>query len=162
MQDLSGDDTKQCCGVETRSVPEPGRMRLRRSARAVRGLLSVAVTFQFLILLVASWIGRRQGEAIEYLRAENRVLRARLGHERLRFADAERRLLAQKGKPLGRKLLAEVASLATPETVLRWYREQVAAKYDGSRTRGTPGRPPAVTDGKIAMQRPHVASNDRR
>jgi hypothetical protein len=33
----------------------------------------------FLTLLVASWLGRRQGEAIEYLRAENRVLRARLG-----------------------------------------------------------------------------------
>ena len=95
---------------------------------------------QFLILLVASWIGRRQGEAIEYLRAENRVLRARLGPKRLRFADAERRLLAQKGKPLGRRRLAEIASLATPETILRWYREQVAAKYDGSRTRGAPGR----------------------
>jgi hypothetical protein len=34
-----------------------------------------------------------------------------------------------------------MASLATPETILRWYREQVAAKYDGSRTRGVPGRP---------------------
>jgi len=71
---------------------------------------------QFLILLVASWIGRRQGEAIEYLRAGNGVLRARFGHKRLRFGDGERRLLAQKGKPVGRKLLAEMASLATPET----------------------------------------------
>jgi transposase InsO family protein len=97
----------------------------------------------FLILLIASWIGRRQGQAIEYLRAENRVLRARLGPKCLRFTDAERRLLAEKGKPLGRNLLAEMASLATPETILRWYREQVAAKYDGSRTRGLPGRPTA-------------------
>jgi putative transposase len=95
---------------------------------------------------VLRWIGRRQGEAIEYLRAENRVLRARLGARRLRFADAERRLLAQKGKPLGRKLLAEMASLATPETILRWYREQVAAKYDGSRSRGGPGRPATRSD----------------
>ncbi len=78
-----------------------------------------AAPLQFIILLVASRIARRQGEAIEYLRAENRVLRAQLGPKRLRFADAERRLLAQKGKPLGRKLLAEMASLATPETILR-------------------------------------------
>ena len=78
-----------------------------------------AAPLQFLILLVASWIGRRQGEAIEHLRAENRVLRARLEPKRVRFTDAERRLLAQKGKPLGRKLLAEMASLATPETILR-------------------------------------------
>jgi hypothetical protein len=74
-----------------------------------------AEPLQFLILLVASWLRRHQGEAIEYLRAENRVLRARLGPKRLRFSDSERRLLAERGKPLGRRRQAEVASLATPE-----------------------------------------------
>jgi hypothetical protein len=103
----------------------------------------------FLILLVASWLRRHQGEAIEYLRAENRVLRGRVGPKRLRFNDAERRLLGAKGKPLGRKLLGEVASLATPDTILRWYRERVAAKYDGSRTRCFQGRPRSHRD-KIA------------
>jgi putative transposase len=39
------------------------------------------------------------------------------------------------------KLLAEMATLATPDTILRWYRERVAAKYDGSRARRGPGRP---------------------
>jgi hypothetical protein len=48
-----------------------------------------AAPLQFLILLVASWLGRSQREAIEYLRAENRVTRSRLGPQRLRFADAE-------------------------------------------------------------------------
>jgi putative transposase len=98
-----------------------------------------AAQLQFLILLVASWLGRRQGQAIEFLRTENRVLRARLGSRRLRFTDAERRLLADAGRPLGRSLLAELASLATPETILRWYRESVAAKYDGSRARSAAG-----------------------
>ena len=42
--------------------------------------------------------------------------------------------------PLGGKKLAEVASLATPETILRWYQELVAAKYNGAARRG-PGRP---------------------
>jgi putative transposase len=74
---------------------------------------------QFLVLLLGSWISRRQGDAIEFLRAENRVLRSRFGPRRLRFNDAERRLLAEKGKPLGRRLLAEIALLATPETILR-------------------------------------------
>jgi len=41
--------------------------------------MALNAPLQFLILLVASWLGRRQGEAIEYLRAENRVLRAHLG-----------------------------------------------------------------------------------
>ena len=101
---------------------------------------------QFLIYLVASWLARQQGEATDYLRAENRVLRGRLSPKRLRFTDAERRLLAEKGRPLGRRRLAEVASLATPETILRWYREKVAAKYDGSRARAAAGRPRSPDD----------------
>jgi hypothetical protein len=48
--------------------------------------------------------------AIDYLLAENRVLRERLGPKRLRFTDAERQTLAQKGKPVGRKLLEEMAT----------------------------------------------------
>jgi len=48
------------------------------------------------------------------------VLRERLGTGRLRFTDAERRLLAEKGERLGRTMLAELATLATPETILRW------------------------------------------
>ena len=97
--------------------------------------MTLPTPFQFLVLLLGSWISRRQSDAIEFLRAENRVLRSRLGPRRLRFTDAERRLLAEKGKPLGRRLLAEIASLATPETILRWYREKVAARYDGSQRR---------------------------
>jgi hypothetical protein len=105
-----------------------------------------AAPLQFLVLLVASWIGRRQGEAIEYLRAENRLLRARLGPKRLRFTDVDRRLLAEKGKPLGRKLLAEMASLATPETILGG----TASRRRRSTTGAVPaavraGRPPEVT-----------------
>lgn len=91
---------------------------------------------EFLILLVATWLGRHQREALEYLRAENRVLRARLPRARLRFTDAERRLLAEKARPLGSRRLAEVASLATPETLMRWYRDLVAAKYSGAARRG--------------------------
>jgi putative transposase len=113
-----------------------GRSRLPASTSTVR---SVPAPLHFLVLLLGSWIASQQGEAIEYLRAENRVLRARLQRKRLRFTDGERRLLAEKGKPLGRKRLAEVASLATPETILRWYREQIAAKYDGSRARAASG-----------------------
>jgi transposase len=41
---------------------------------------------------------------------------------------------------VGQKALGEVASIATPDTILRWYRELVANKYDGSPKRG-PGRP---------------------
>src|ERR1019366_331585 len=105
-----------------------------------------ATPFQFLVLLMAGWIHRRRQLAIAYLQAENRVLRERLGTRRLRFTDAERRLVAEKAEGLGRTMLAELATLATPETILRWYRRLIAAKYDGSETRRSPGRPPTASD----------------
>ncbi len=99
-----------------------------------------ATSFDFVLLTVCGWINRRQLLAIEYLREENRVLREQLGDTRLRLSDAQRRRLAEKGKALGRKALAELASIATPDTILRWYRRLIAQKYDGS-TNAAVGRP---------------------
>jgi len=95
---------------------------------------------QFLILMVVGWVTRRQQHVIEYLLEENRVLREQLSGKRLRFTDSQRRRLAMKGRALGRKGLKEFATIVTPDTILRWYRQLVAAKYDGSKRRG-PGRP---------------------
>ena len=50
-----------------------------------------------------------------------------------------------KGKTLGRRRLADVAGIVTPDTILRWYRLLVANKYDGSQRRG-PGRPSTHRD----------------
>jgi len=58
---------------------------------------------EFLILLVAGWVNRRQQETIDYLREENRVLREQLGGRRLRLTDDQRRRLAVKGKAVGLK-----------------------------------------------------------
>jgi len=95
---------------------------------------------QFLILMVAGWLNRQQVAVVEYLVAENRVLREQREGKRLRLTDAQRRRLAVKGKAIGRKALGEVASIVTPDTILRWHRELVARKYDGSKERGS-GRP---------------------
>ena len=76
----------------------------------------------------------------EYLAAENRILRAHLP-SRLRLSDAERSMLAEIAKRLGRKALKEIARVAQPDTLLAWYRRLVAQKFDGSRRRTGPGRP---------------------
>ena len=99
----------------------------------------MAPALHFLILTVAGWVHRRQADVIDYLREENRVLRAQLGPRPLRLTDAQRRRLAVRGQKLGRRVLAEVASFVTPDTILRWYRRLIARKYDGS-ARRTPGR----------------------
>ena len=76
----------------------------------------------------------------EYLLAENRILKAHL-QPGFRLSRPERTALAEIGKRLGRKLLQQVASVANPDTILGWYRQLVAAKFDGSRQRRRPGRP---------------------
>src|SRR5690349_212474 len=96
--------------------------------------------FQFLLVAIAGWMNQRQLQVIEYLRGENRVLREQLGEHRLRFNDDQRRRLAFRAKGLGRKLLAEVATLVTPDTLLAWHRKLIAQKYDGHEKR-RPGRP---------------------
>ncbi len=45
-----------------------------------------------------------------------------------------------RAKKLGRRVLHELATLVTPETLLAWHRKLIARKYDGSTQRG-PGRP---------------------
>src|SRR6516165_3695904 len=85
-------------------------------------------------------MNQRQLEVIDYLREENRVLREQLGGRRVRFNDDQRRRLAVKAKTLGRRVLAEVATLVTPETLLAWHRKLIAQKYDGTAHRSQ-GRP---------------------
>ena len=82
--------------------------------------------FRFLLISVAGWMNQRQQHAIDYLREENRVLRAQLGSRRLRFTDDQRRSLAAKAKLLGRKLLADVATIVSPDTLLTWHRKLIA------------------------------------
>ena len=79
-----------------------------------------------------------------YLLEENRVLKARLRGKKLRLTDAERCRLAVKGKALGRKLLAEVAGIVTPETLLAWHRRLIARKWDYSERRKTARTAPGV------------------
>jgi putative transposase len=95
---------------------------------------------QILLIVLAGWVNRRQLDMIAYLQEENRVLKERLGGRRLRFTDAERRRLARKAQALGRKGLNELQTLVTPDTLLRWYRERVAFKWNYSHRRG-PGSP---------------------
>src|SRR5262245_51394085 len=101
--------------------------------------------FSFLVVTVAGWLNQRQQQIIEYLVEENRVLREQMGHRRFQFTDNQRRRLAAKAKKLGRKVLAQVATIVTPETLLAWHRKLIAKKYDGSAFR-TPGRPPTSSE----------------
>ncbi len=101
--------------------------------------------FQLLIAAVAGWVNRSQQDLIEYLQEENRVLREQLGGRRLLFTDVQRRRLAAKAKRVRRKDLFGIATVVTPDTLLRWYRRLIAQKYGGSRVR-RPGRPKTAAE----------------
>src|ERR1700680_1795557 len=75
----------------------------------------------------------------EYLLAENRILKAHLP-PRFRLSRSERMTLAEIGKRLGRRLLQQVARIATPDTILGWFRQLVAEKFEGPQQRRRPAR----------------------
>src|SRR6266571_6153175 len=96
---------------------------------------------QVLIAMSAGWIQRHPQQVTACLQEENRVLNAQLGGRRLRLTDTERWRLAALAHPLGRQRLKEMATIATPETLLRWYKRLIAQKFDGSQQRRQLGRP---------------------
>jgi hypothetical protein len=58
-------------------------------------------------MMVSGWVHRHQLIVIEFLQAENRLLKERLRGKRIRFTDAERALLARKAKAVRRKALLD-------------------------------------------------------
>jgi hypothetical protein len=79
------------------------------------------------------------GEDEGKLRSRNRILNARLEGRRLRLDDTERHCFAELGHRLGGRVFGQIATIVTPDTILRWHRELVAAS---GRIRGSvPGVP---------------------
>ena len=104
--------------------------------------------WQLFFAILAGWVNQRQQATIDFQRTENQVLRELLGKKRILLTDDQRRRLAVKGKALGRKLLEQLATIVTPDTLLRWHRQLIAEKWDYSDKRcpGRPPTPPEVVD----------------
>jgi putative transposase len=91
-------------------------------------VVDVAVLRLILIALGGWWSDQRR-DAVEYLIEENRILRAQLRGRRPRLTDEDRRRLARRGHRLGRRVLRQVATIVTPDTILRWHRQLIARKW---------------------------------
>ncbi|HIG31032.1 MAG TPA: hypothetical protein EYQ50_25815 [Verrucomicrobiales bacterium] len=83
------------------------------------------VMFRFWVFTVAGWVNQRQNHVIDYLLEENRILRSKIKSKRIRFNDSERIRLAIRAKGIGRKKLKQFANIASPDTILKWFRELV-------------------------------------
>ena len=108
-------------------------------------MLAEIFPLQVLLLTVSGVVNRHQANVIDYLVEENRVLKEQLGGRRLRLTDDQRRRLAAKGKRIGRKALEAVATIVTPDTILRWHHRLIAAKWTYAAKRvGRPGLMKAI------------------
>jgi hypothetical protein len=98
--------------------------------------------------LVTGQIDRQLRQQVEFVLAENRILRSQIT-SRLRLDDEQRIVPTTVGKPLGRSVLDRLCTIVTPDTLLRWHRELVAKKFDSCdrRVPRLSGRPP--TDPKV-------------
>jgi len=107
---------------------------------------------QLLLATFAGWVNREQAQVVAYLVEENRVLKEQLRGRRLRLTDDQRRRLAAKGKTLGRRLLHRVATIVTPDTIMRWHRRLIAAKWTYATKRvGRPGIMKAIRELIVRM-----------
>ena len=97
--------------------------------------------WQLLFIILAALVNQRQQQVNEFQRAQIEVLLEKLGKKRVLLNDDQRRRLAVKGKALGKKALAELTTIVTPDTILRWHRTLIANKWDYSGRRKLVGRP---------------------
>ena len=114
--------------------------------------------FHLLVITLAGWLNRHQQAVIDYLIEENRVLKEQIGGRRLRFTDEQRIRLAVKAKVLSRRLLDDIETLVTPDTLLAWHRKLIAKKW--TYPRKGPGRPRVaqeITELVLRMARENVS-----
>ena len=90
-----------------------------------------ALQMWFAVLI--GWLDREERDALAFLIEENRILRAQLGGRRLRLTADDRRRLAVRAFRVGRRVLRQVATIVTPDTLLRWHRQLVARKWTYAR-----------------------------
>ena len=94
---------------------------------------------QMVLGVLTGWLDRREREAVAYLIEENRLLRRQLGGRRLALTDDDRRRLAARAYRAGRTTLREIATIATPDTLLRWHRQLIARKWRYAKRPGRRG-----------------------
>jgi len=106
-------------------------------------------TLQFIIAMIAYAINERMARRVDYLQEEVRVLNEALaaatGKTRIDLSAEQRRRLALKGKELTADERRACCQIVRPETILAWFRQLAAQKYDSSKVRKA-GRPRKAAD----------------
>jgi hypothetical protein len=94
------------------------------------------IPLQMLLAALLAWLDREQRDVIAYLREENR---AATGQSSAPTGRSTAPASGGAGTPPPPPQVAHVATLVTPDTILRWHRVLVARKWTYARQ--CPGRP---------------------
>ena len=78
--------------------------------------------WQLFFLILSGLVNRQQQEIIDFQNAQIQALMDKMGRKRVLLNDDQRRILAVKGKSMGRKALMELTTVVTPDTIMRWHR----------------------------------------
>ena len=116
--------------------PDPA-LQLPGFSSMITPVLGIRISMDFILrpwqlffLILSGWVNRQQQEIIEFQNAQIRALMDKMGRKRILLSDDQRRVLAAKGKALGRKPLMELTTIVTPDTILRWHRQLIAKNND--------------------------------
>src|SRR5262249_7681525 len=96
----------------------------RRLGRGVRGM-----NWKKLLGSITASVDEELRLRNAYLVAENRILRQQITG-RVQLTDSDRKALAEIGQQLGKKALAEIATVAKPDTILAWHRTCAGRQCD--------------------------------
>jgi transposase len=113
-------------------------------------------TLQFLITMIACAINERMQRKLDYTQEEVRVLKdllkAATGSDRIAFTADQRRRLAVAGKALSPEERKKCCQIVKPGTLLGWFRQMAAQKYDSSKKKvGRPRKKKDIRKLVIAM-----------
>jgi len=117
--------------------------------------------FAILVLACAAWINRAQDRRLRFLVVHNRVLRD-TGADLGRMTDTHRRALGEAAHGMNSDDLAACEPIVTVDTLRRYYRELVVAKWTYPNT-GGPGRTPLPSETvhavlRLARENPRIGA----
>ncbi len=93
---------------------------------------------QSFLVMLATATDRQLAKQVQFLKAENSILRGRLG-SRVLVTPRERRKLLRFGKPVG-KAIKELISIVTPRTFLGWVNNEKKVATGCRKKKNKPGR----------------------
>ncbi|MDA0837672.1 MAG: hypothetical protein O3B01_29980 [Planctomycetota bacterium] len=97
-----------------------------------------------LLIRVGKLFEKELAQENDYLRAENKILRSKLGN-RIQLTENDRQILVRFGMPI-RDRLRDVVSIVKPETLLAWNRKMKREKWTFQKLQNQAGRPAKGAD----------------